>query len=385
MLTFGLPVRRMLALCGLVLLASVAVSAAQSPELKTYQDVKHGVSFSYPPAWKVVKRAGSFGHAGLLADDSLHRVQPPVILEFNRAGYGKTILEALDFVYLPVLAKSEAECTQIGNVGEGTSPDQRMINGLAYMHSSGGGSSAGHGIDVKTYTTYRHGLCLMFEEEFSTVPGMLGNDGVRDLTPAELKALQRRLDSVMLTVRIEPPVPGTLRSYLDPETGVSIRYPSAWKAGMGVGYGNEPLTDETTANPNPPKARLHIGWMFPVERADPGTPTLEQVDFAYAVLPETTPDTCRKAFDDWASDGSDEVVAGGITFHHVSFSEAGLSHSWSVELYSTFNGGRCLGFSVGDQIEHPDDKVPFSKADRAVSTDADAVFRSLRLLPVKQP
>jgi hypothetical protein len=176
-----------------------------------------------------------------------------------------------------------------------------------------------------------------------------------------------------------------LRSYLDPETGVSVRYPAAWKKSVGSGYGGDPLTEYTVDNPNPPKARLRVGWMFPVKEPDLSSPIAEDVSFAYAVLPAATATACSKAFDGWGSEGTEDVVVNGVKFHHVSYSDAGLGHSWSFELYSTFHNGHCLGFSDGDQISHPDDEMHFPRADRAVSTDADAVFHSLRLLPVKQP
>jgi hypothetical protein len=202
------------------------------------------------------------------------------------------------------------------------------------------------------------------------------------------------MKAVMLSVRVVPSTaalaphhPATpLRSYFDPETGVSIRYPSAWKASMGQGYGNEPLTEYTTQNPKPPKARLRVGWRFPINGPDPNDNelTVGQVTFAYAVLPEKTPTACRKAFDDWDTEGSKDIVVDGAMFHGVEYQDAGLGHSWMVELYTTFHGGRCLGFSVGNQSSHWDDPLPFSKADEAVSADADGVFRSVRLRPVKQ-
>jgi hypothetical protein len=359
---------------------------------KLYSDKQAGVSFSYPAMWKMDDGLGDYLGTEILSGDG----PESAIAKVGFHGIPNTNLTNVVFVYAMTTTPDEKSCYSLASTEDDNSAGTGWVTiaGRRYWHVDGGDGGLSHSANEQVYATYRTAerQCLLFEEDVDSVAANV-EDWAKPVSKERLNAIYAQMKAVMLSVRVGPSTAALpphhrampLRSYFDPETGVSIRYPAAWKASMGQGYGNEPLTEYTTANPHPPKARLQVGWSFPINGPDPNDSelTVAQVTFAYAVLPEKTPTTCRKAFDDWDTEGSKDIVVHGVMFHGVEYQDAGLGHSWTVELYTTFHGGRCLGFSVGNQSSHPDDPLPFSHADEAVSADADGVFRSVRLRPVK--
>jgi hypothetical protein len=168
--------------------------------------------------------------------------------------------------------------------------------------------------------------------------------------------------------------------YSDPETGVSFEYPSAWTAKMGLAYGDDPLREEDGKDhKSPPQERLRRGWEYSLGTVM-GEEHVGEVSFAYALIPVKTDAECAARFSAWGGEGKpDTVVIHGVSFYHVPYTDAGLGHSWSFELYTTFQQGRCLGFSVGSNASRSDEPFPMTDADRAVSRDAEAVMKTVRL------
>jgi len=177
-----------------------------------------------------------------------------------------------------------------------------------------------------------------------------------------------------------------MTTYVDPETGVTVRYPSAWTAEKSMLYGADPLVVNTEKNPHPAQTRLGVGWDVPSLAAKDEAASVASSTFRYVVMREKTAAACAAAMNDWDEQGKPEdVVIHGTPFHHWSYSDAGLGHSWSFELYTTFRKGRCLGFSVGNEMSHPDEIKPFSAADQKVPSDANAIFRSLHFATSSKP
>jgi hypothetical protein len=170
--------------------------------------------------------------------------------------------------------------------------------------------------------------------------------------------------------------------YVDPQTGVSFRYPAAWTEKLAGGYGADPLEEEKGKdNASPAEQRLRVGWVVGTDEEDKiyKSFVMNGSSFAYALLPEKTAEECRARFDGWSSLGKPTpVVLNGVSFHSVQYSDAGLGHSWQFDLYTTFRGGRCLGFSVGQNWSHSDEPFHMSKADEAVPSDSEQILKTLR-------
>jgi hypothetical protein len=197
-------------LLSMALLAAVATGTAQDSgtkpivdnvPLKTYTDPAHGVSFRYPVAWQQVKKFDQYCQPVVFNN----KLKPTIIVQFTGAGnyYQKTYLDSLYFQYGGVRMASAATCRKLADEaadGETGTPANTTINGVGFRHSRGGACGLSHGIDADVYTTFRDGVCLVFEADFTTCSGI---DDTRDLTRAEIKALQKHLDAIMFSVTFE--------------------------------------------------------------------------------------------------------------------------------------------------------------------------------------
>jgi len=185
-----------------------------------------------------------------------------------------------------------------------------------------------------------------------------------------------------------PVIPQGMKLYTDPQTGVSFRYPAAWSSRNAGTYGGDPLDEEQGKDDaRPPKLKLQVGWHsyshFRENTDTVETYTEDVITFAYAVLPEPTAESCAARFVAWEQDGADNkpdtVTVNGIQFVHITHQDAGLGHSWSSDVYTTFQHGNCLGFSVGSDTVYGVDPHKMSKAAQAVSMDTGAVLKSVKI------
>jgi hypothetical protein len=187
------------------LLACALSASAQTAHvpLSTWTDSSTGVSFQYPVVWQKVAKPEAMTPPMLFEKG----LQPLVDVEFSPKGnvYEKTNLVGLDFLYATTPSATVEACYRLGEAESGDAKKERVtLNGVEYQHAAGGGAATCHEISYDLYSTYRAGMCHLFEEDFMTVcAGVV--DGTRGLTPAETKALQGHLDAVMQSVRFSAP------------------------------------------------------------------------------------------------------------------------------------------------------------------------------------
>ena len=182
----------------LALALAPLVAAAQSVPLSLFTDPGSGVSFHYPSVWKRVARPETYIPPVVIQ----RGLQPAVDVEFSPQGnlYEKTNLSGLDFVYATAPTASAPECYKLGEVDTGSVHKEVIqLRGIVYQHASGGGAGMCHEIGTQIYSTYREGVCHLFEQDIMTVcPGV--QEGTRGLTATEMKALQHHLDAIMQSV-----------------------------------------------------------------------------------------------------------------------------------------------------------------------------------------
>jgi hypothetical protein len=174
------------------------IAAAQSAPLSIFSDPGSGVSFHYPSQWKKVPRQETYIPPYLLQEG----LNPVVDVEFSPKGspYEKTNLAGLDFVYATAPAASVADCYKLGEIDmESAQKDVIQLRGIVYQHASGDGVAMCHQIQTQIYSTYREGICHLFEQDMMTFcAGAL--EGTRGLTAKQINALQHQLGAIMQSV-----------------------------------------------------------------------------------------------------------------------------------------------------------------------------------------
>jgi hypothetical protein len=185
----------------LVFAMAPMIAAAQSTAI--FSDPGSGVSFHYPSQWKKVPRQQTYIPPYLLQQG----LRPVVDVEFSPKGtpYEKTNLAVLDFVYATAPAASAADCYKLGEIDMGSAQTEVIqLRGIIYQHASGGGAAMCHENESDIYSTYREGVCHLFEQDMMTFCAGV-QEGTRGLTAKETKALQRQLGSIIQSVTFGPP------------------------------------------------------------------------------------------------------------------------------------------------------------------------------------
>jgi hypothetical protein len=372
------PEAFMLLRVGCLLTIFLSTMVCAQTQSKYFHDPATDVDFRYPAEWKLDSSLGDYIPVSILNVPGVRKAVAKVGVQ----GIGNTALTSVQFVYAFAMTPNEERCHNLGSVAEESSNKAIVIiNGARYEKTSNGGSSAGHSADQIVYATFREGRCYLFDE-FIASAGTLIEEGARRVSKATYAQIERQLEEVMQSVTIGA---GTgIKIYSDLETGVSFQYPSAWTAEMGNGYGGDPLKEERGKDDaSLPKERFRAGWAQAGEEEDESWPVTE-VSFAYALLPEKTEKACASRFANWNGEGDEKPgtvrqMIHGLPFWVQSYSEAGLGHSWSFDLYTTFRHGRCLGFSVGSNFSRVDERPSVSKVAESVPSDPDEVFKSLRI------
>jgi hypothetical protein len=187
----------------LAFLLAAAAIGQQPAALTTYHDPNGGISFQYSRAWTVVKKADSYSPTTFSNTPGLPKAVR-IIQLYGQGRYAQSDLEGLIFTYVRARGWSEEKCQSLAN--ENRDPDNpvkspQVIHGTHFTVGRSGDGSAGHGKEATIYTTYRNGTCYAFETDFDTA----NFEGARDLTPSEMRALDRQLDAIMQSVSFDQP------------------------------------------------------------------------------------------------------------------------------------------------------------------------------------
>jgi hypothetical protein len=173
----------------------------------------------------------------------------------------------------------------------------------------------------------------------------------------------------------------SLKSFHDPQTGVSFSYPAAWCNGPDVLFylGSEITTSNETTGPVPPRAK--VGLVADTKSGPYAGTNLNGVQFVYNEIPDTDAAACRKRVTDLADDQrpSDTVTLNGVIYAHYSGGDAGLGHGAEREIYSTYRGGQCVLFEESIHVFNLSEVKALSSAQTAqLRRQLEAVMQSVR-------
>ena len=179
-----------------------------------------------------------------------------------------------------------------------------------------------------------------------------------------------------------------LKTYHDPQYGVSFQYPTAWTADPKMGFY---LLTNILIRPNGflDDALMKVGLKGPMnpDHLDHGPysgTNLDGIEFVYTVLPQTKAESCYERL---KYDGVDEdnhkqtnVVIHGVEFTRVIGGDAGLGHGADRDMYGAYRGGRCYLFEAGIHTWNGGDpKFMASKQINKLRAQLTAVMRSVKI------
>ena len=166
---------------------------------KTFTDSVNGVSFTYPSVW-TLSRQPSFYLPPLIVTPE---IPAQAIAFFSPSGnlYSKTNLGGLEFTYVATPESTQASCLNrvTRNLNPGSRPKPVLINGTRFLHLHTEDAGLCHQARRDIYETFHDRSCLVLEAAFYTTCAD-PDDGIRQLTLEESRALSRHLDAVIQSV-----------------------------------------------------------------------------------------------------------------------------------------------------------------------------------------
>ena len=183
-------------------LAPKPVPEPVSPPARNVRDARDQLTFHLPAGWNFSRHDGEFSTFALDARSALAETQlhAAAALDFNPFPYS-TFSGALFYVSVTPRSTALSCSNQAAAPASHTSPPV-MLDDLTFKrgYNEHGGSCVESRDDV--YTALRGRNCLRFDLVINTFCG--GEvSGARDMTPAELDAVRRRMEGVLHSVRFD--------------------------------------------------------------------------------------------------------------------------------------------------------------------------------------
>ena len=187
--------------------------------LKTYVDNVNGISFRYPSTWLLNQGGGAYIPTLILQKANYDPEGP----EYKPDGYVALVGRDAPkgpyrhtnfingwFLYRVVSRLDEEHCNRRADLADVPS-DQKVewkadwvtIGGIRFRRGSGSGASLCNQSSQDIYATLHDNSCYLFETQINTICEQHGENGIRDITPKELKEINRAFDAVVQSVRLE--------------------------------------------------------------------------------------------------------------------------------------------------------------------------------------
>jgi len=187
----------------LVVVALFMATLSAHAQLTTYSDPKTGVTFQYPTVWLPSDKAPSYLGPSFTSDTA--QLRASFTFAANSNLYKKTLLLSLVFSYFIAPTTDAASCLKLAQDASGVDlkPKPVVIHGVSYQEVDGSDAGMCHEQSNQIDLTYRDNQCFVFERDFNT-ECYGADDHKRQLTAAEMKALQHHLDAIMQSVVFAP-------------------------------------------------------------------------------------------------------------------------------------------------------------------------------------
>ncbi len=183
-------------------LAPKPVPEPTSPPARTVHDTRDQLSFDLPAGWNFSRHDGEFSTFALDARSALAQTQlhAAAALDFNPFPY--STFSGAFFYVSATLHATPLSCSNQATAPASHSAPPLEIGGAPFKrgYTEHGGSCIESRDEV--YTAIRGTSCLRFDLVINTFCG--GEvSGARDMTPAELEAVHKRMEGILHSVRFE--------------------------------------------------------------------------------------------------------------------------------------------------------------------------------------
>jgi len=181
----------------------MAQTEPTTPPAQHFHDTHYGVSFQIPAAWNLSRKDSDLSTFSLDAPTAPRTAPLRAVADiaFNPFPYS-TFSGALFYFSVTPHIK-ETDCAQQASVKPPRTPSTTPIGGIAFNH----GYDEHGGICTESrdeiYTAYRNKSCYRFDLVINTFCGGEAGGGARDITPRELEAIRKRMQTILDSVHFD--------------------------------------------------------------------------------------------------------------------------------------------------------------------------------------
>ena len=189
-----------------VLLATISAAAQTEPTVpaaQTFHDRRSGVSFQVPAGWNLTSKDGEVSTFRLDAPSALKGAQMRAVASISFNPYPQSTFSGALFYASWIPGISEDQCVRQLPSSGSNPPPTRKINNVLF---SDGYDERGR-VCVETrdqiHLAINNHACYRFDLVINTFCG--GEvSGARDITPQQIDAVRKRLESILNTVTFDP-------------------------------------------------------------------------------------------------------------------------------------------------------------------------------------
>src|SRR5579871_558962 len=185
-------------------LATISASAQTeptTPPAHPFHDTRHGVSFQIPAGWNFSRKDSDLSTFSLDARSAPRNAQMRAVANIAFNPFPASTFSGALFYFSVTPHTTEAECRAQASA-EPQHAATVPIDGVSFTHGSDEQGTICIEARNEIYTAQRNNACYRFDLVINTFCG--GEvSGVRDITPQQIEAVRKRLESILNTVKFD--------------------------------------------------------------------------------------------------------------------------------------------------------------------------------------
>jgi hypothetical protein len=182
-------------------LATISASAQTeptTPPAHLFHDTRHGVSFQIPAGWNFTRKDSDLSTFSLDARTAPRNAQMRAVANIAFNPFPASTFSGALFYFSVAPHTTEAECRE--QASHAAAPVS--IDGVSFAHGSDEHGTICTEARSEIYTALRNNSCYRFDLVINTFCG--GEvSGARDITPQQIDAVRKRLESILSTVSFD--------------------------------------------------------------------------------------------------------------------------------------------------------------------------------------
>jgi hypothetical protein len=185
------------------LLATISAAAQTdptTPPAHPFHDTRYGVSFQIPAGWNFSRKDSELSTFSLDARTAPRNAQLRAVANIAFNPFPASTLSGALFYFSVTPHTTEAECRVQASAQAPRTVTTVPIDGVPFTHGYDEHGTICIEVRNEVYTAHRNNACYRFDLVINTFCG--GEvSGVRDITPQQIDAVGKRLESILSTVK----------------------------------------------------------------------------------------------------------------------------------------------------------------------------------------